>query len=134
MSSRRCDHAHSSALLIFRPALQSVFPDNEYSADSGGDPKVIPELTFERFQVSAKQCQAQSFKWKLSSLPFVPLCTSMAWSNACQLVLFTVYLFPCFVRNSTPSTTTPATPASGSTATMSQRRDWPWLQVGASVV
>lgn len=32
--------------------LQALFPDNTYSNDSGGDPTVIPELTFEQFQVS----------------------------------------------------------------------------------
>ena len=32
-------------------AMQALFPDNTYSHDSGGDPTVIPELTFEQFQV-----------------------------------------------------------------------------------
>ena len=31
-------------------ALESLFPDNAYGFDSGGDPKKIPDLTFERFQ------------------------------------------------------------------------------------
>ena len=30
-----------------------MFPDNTYFHDSGGDPKVIPELTFKEFQVRA---------------------------------------------------------------------------------
>ena len=30
-------------------SLQSLFPDNSYGLDSGGDPKVIPELTYEQF-------------------------------------------------------------------------------------
>ena len=30
-------------------SLQSLFPDNAYGLDSGGDPKVIPELTYEQF-------------------------------------------------------------------------------------
>lgn len=30
-------------------SLQSLFPDNPYGLDSGGDPKHIPELTFEQF-------------------------------------------------------------------------------------
>jgi Zn-dependent M16 (insulinase) family peptidase len=29
---------------------QALFPDNSYSHDSGGDPEVIPQLTFEQFQ------------------------------------------------------------------------------------
>ncbi|HUU80455.1 MAG TPA: insulinase family protein [Acidobacteriota bacterium] len=31
-------------------SLQSVFPDNPYGFDSGGDPKEIPNLTFEQFR------------------------------------------------------------------------------------
>ena len=34
-----------------RTVQHSLFPDNTYGEDSGGDPKVIPELTFEEFQV-----------------------------------------------------------------------------------
>ena len=30
---------------------QALFPDNTYGVDSGGDPKVIPKLTFEEFKV-----------------------------------------------------------------------------------
>lgn len=30
--------------------LQALFPDNTYRHDSGGDPTVIPSLTFEQFQ------------------------------------------------------------------------------------
>lgn len=30
---------------------QALFPDNTYSVDSGGNPTVIPDLTFEEFQV-----------------------------------------------------------------------------------
>lgn len=30
---------------------QALFPDNSYSVDSGGNPTVIPDLTFEEFQV-----------------------------------------------------------------------------------
>ena len=29
---------------------QSLFPDNTYGVDSGGDPKVIPNLTFDDFK------------------------------------------------------------------------------------
>lgn len=32
--------------------MQALFPDNTYGVDSGGDPKVIPKLTFEQFKVS----------------------------------------------------------------------------------
>ncbi len=31
-------------------SLQSLFPDNTYGLDSGGNPKHIPDLTFEQFQ------------------------------------------------------------------------------------
>jgi Zn-dependent M16 (insulinase) family peptidase len=33
-------------------SVQALFPDNTYGVDSGGDPKVIPQLTFEQFKVS----------------------------------------------------------------------------------
>ncbi|KAL3816824.1 hypothetical protein ACHAXA_008687 [Cyclostephanos tholiformis] len=35
--------------LLQREAQQSIFPDNAYGVDSGGDPSVIPDLTFEEF-------------------------------------------------------------------------------------
>ncbi|HDR16576.1 MAG TPA: peptidase M16 [Desulfobacteraceae bacterium] len=35
--------------LLAEYSLQSIFPDTPYGLDSGGDPKVIPELTFEQF-------------------------------------------------------------------------------------
>jgi Zn-dependent M16 (insulinase) family peptidase len=35
--------------LLMRAAQRSIFPDNTYSVDSGGDPKVIPELSFNQF-------------------------------------------------------------------------------------
>jgi len=35
--------------LLNRASQRSIFPDNTYSVDSGGDPKVIPELSFEQF-------------------------------------------------------------------------------------
>jgi Zn-dependent M16 (insulinase) family peptidase len=31
-------------------STQSLFPDNAYGFDSGGDPRIIPELTFEKFK------------------------------------------------------------------------------------
>ena len=31
--------------------VQALFPDNTYGVDSGGDPQVIPKLTFEEFKV-----------------------------------------------------------------------------------
>lgn len=34
-----------------RTVQHSLFPDNTYGEDSGGDPKIIPELTFEEFKV-----------------------------------------------------------------------------------
>lgn len=34
-----------------RMTQQSLFPDNTYGADSGGDPQDIPNLTFQEFKV-----------------------------------------------------------------------------------
>lgn len=36
--------------ILGRTAQQAMFPDNTYGVDSGGDPKVIPKLTFEEFK------------------------------------------------------------------------------------
>ena len=36
--------------VLGREIQQALFPDNAYGVDSGGDPTVIPELTFEEFQ------------------------------------------------------------------------------------
>lgn len=36
--------------LIGRYSQQSLFPDNTYGVDSGGDPAVIPNLTYEQFR------------------------------------------------------------------------------------
>jgi len=35
--------------LLNRAAQRSIFPDTTYGVDSGGDPKVIPDLSFEQF-------------------------------------------------------------------------------------
>jgi len=35
---------------MYRAAQQATFPDNTYSVDSGGDPAVIPSLSFEQFK------------------------------------------------------------------------------------
>jgi Zn-dependent M16 (insulinase) family peptidase len=35
--------------LLMRASQRSIFPANTYSVDSGGDPRVIPELSFEQF-------------------------------------------------------------------------------------
>lgn len=35
--------------LLNRASQRSIFPDTTYGVDSGGDPKVIPELSFEQF-------------------------------------------------------------------------------------
>lgn len=34
---------------LSRSSMRSIFPDNTYSVDSGGDPRKIPDLTFEQF-------------------------------------------------------------------------------------
>jgi len=39
------------SLLVYVTLLQALFPDNTYGVDSGGDPQVIPKLTFEEFKV-----------------------------------------------------------------------------------
>ena len=36
--------------LLSRAAQQALFPDNTYGVDSGGDPDVIPQLSFEQFK------------------------------------------------------------------------------------
>lgn len=36
--------------LLGRYSQQSTFPDNTYGVDSGGDPSVIPDLTYEQFR------------------------------------------------------------------------------------
>ncbi|KAL4588740.1 hypothetical protein LXL04_001635 [Taraxacum kok-saghyz] len=36
--------------ILGRTSQQAVFPDNAYGVDSGGDPQVIPKLTFEEFK------------------------------------------------------------------------------------
>jgi Zn-dependent M16 (insulinase) family peptidase len=36
--------------LLNRETQQALFPDNTYGVDSGGDPTVIPDLTFEQFK------------------------------------------------------------------------------------
>ncbi|UCB46944.1 MAG: insulinase family protein [Spirochaetota bacterium] len=35
--------------ILFRKIHESLFPDNTYSYESGGDPDIIPELTYEKF-------------------------------------------------------------------------------------
>uniref|UniRef100_A0A7S1FV17 Peptidase M16C associated domain-containing protein n=1 Tax=Corethron hystrix TaxID=216773 RepID=A0A7S1FV17_9STRA len=39
----------SSDSLLTRESMRSLFPDTTYGVDSGGDPTVIPDLTFEQF-------------------------------------------------------------------------------------
>ena len=36
--------------LLNRESQRSIFPDNTYGVDSGGDPRVIPQLSFEQFR------------------------------------------------------------------------------------
>jgi Zn-dependent M16 (insulinase) family peptidase len=36
--------------LMFKAIQESLFPDNTYNHDSGGDPEVIPRLTYEQFR------------------------------------------------------------------------------------
>lgn len=39
------------SLLLHVTLIQALFPDTTYGVDSGGDPQVIPKLTFEEFKV-----------------------------------------------------------------------------------
>lgn len=39
----------SADSLLNRQSQRSIFPDNTYGVDSGGDPTVIPDLSFEQF-------------------------------------------------------------------------------------
>ncbi|XP_028777076.1 presequence protease 1, chloroplastic/mitochondrial [Neltuma alba] len=41
--------------ILGRTAQQALFPDNTYGVDSGGDPEVIPKLTFEEFKEFHRQ-------------------------------------------------------------------------------
>ena len=36
--------------LLYRASQRSLFPDNAYGFDSGGDPQVIPRLTYQQFR------------------------------------------------------------------------------------
>ncbi|KAK8950682.1 hypothetical protein KSP39_PZI003078 [Platanthera zijinensis] len=36
--------------ILGRASQQAIFPENTYGVDSGGDPKIIPNLTFEEFK------------------------------------------------------------------------------------
>jgi Zn-dependent M16 (insulinase) family peptidase len=36
---------------VYNLRVQALFTDNMYGVDSGGDPTVIPNLTFQQFQV-----------------------------------------------------------------------------------
>ncbi len=43
--------AHSSPdSILYSSCQHSLFPGNTYSLDSGGDPKIIPDLTYEQFK------------------------------------------------------------------------------------
>merc|ERR1711871_312927 len=41
--------------IMARATQQALFPDNAYGVDSGGDPRAIPDLTFEQFQAFHKK-------------------------------------------------------------------------------
>ena len=36
--------------MLYRASQHALFPDNAYGFDSGGDPRVIPNLTYEQFK------------------------------------------------------------------------------------
>jgi Zn-dependent M16 (insulinase) family peptidase len=36
--------------VLYRYSFHSLFPDNAYSNESGGDPEIIPDLTYEKFK------------------------------------------------------------------------------------
>jgi Zn-dependent M16 (insulinase) family peptidase len=43
--------------------MQALCPDNTYGVDSGGDPRVIPKLTFEEFKVCFKNNDKKLLLW-----------------------------------------------------------------------
>ncbi|ESR36289.1 hypothetical protein CICLE_v10030315mg [Citrus x clementina] len=55
--------------ILGRAAQQALFPDNAYGVDSGGDPKVIPKLTFEEFKQVQPPNESIVEKQKLFSEP-----------------------------------------------------------------
>ncbi len=40
--------------VLDRVVLNTLFPDTSYANESGGDPEVIPELTYEQFRISTE--------------------------------------------------------------------------------
>ena len=36
--------------MLFRKISETLFPDTPYGLESGGDPEIIPELTYEQFK------------------------------------------------------------------------------------
>ncbi|KAF9598671.1 hypothetical protein IFM89_029921 [Coptis chinensis] len=75
--------------ILGRTAQQALFPDNTYVVDSGGDPNVIPKLTFEEFQF-ADSCARSFFMYvvTLSSGLFLLAKPAMATSWAkCSVIL-----------------------------------------------
>lgn len=49
--------------LVVEYSQQSVFPDTPYGLDSGGDPRVIPSLTYERFRAFHETYYHPSNAW-----------------------------------------------------------------------
>ena len=52
--------------------LQAVFPDNTYGVDSGGDPLVIPKLTFDEFKVCIICSSLKVVTKPHNLIPYVP--------------------------------------------------------------
>ena len=68
-----------------RTVQHSLFPDNTYGEDSGGDPKVIPELTFEEFKVLTHAFIAQFLRTQLLLACWLLACdAARGWSAALQ--------------------------------------------------
>lgn len=97
--------------LSYKTSSQALFPDNAYGVDSGGDPKVIPNLTFEEFKV-----------YSLLHFDFIFFWFMLVWGFFNLNVVLVIFLRLCLSdgRNFTVNITTPAMPGYGSMETMIQ--------------
>lgn len=63
------------SLFLSVTLIQALFPDNTYGVDSGGDPRVIPNLTFEEFKV----CFETNVKLLLWYIEITNLTATYVW-------------------------------------------------------
>ena len=64
-----------------RTVQHSLFPDNTYGEDSGGDPKVIPDLTFDEFKVLLYL--PASFKADISGVSSIAFLSTLCIAASC---------------------------------------------------